>query len=177
MCRHKSSEIAAGFGRTQIPRNLSYSSHIPGVQQENTHTNKRFKSFQHTFTLCDLLWCAHFTWRTQQHLPGHPPPPHVPLAPFRDLPGVRGCCGALRMGLHGECCAQSLLLVPSSSGTQAQLRAGVGKGQQPLCRCGEGSCATGEGPSCSAHGGEGSGTAGGKWAGGMRYTRAVLINS
>lgn len=106
--------------------------------------------------------------------------PHLPTSlwlPSETCRACRGCCGALRMGLHGECCAQSLLLVPSSSGTQAQLRAGVGKGQQPLCRCREGSCATGEGPSCSAHGGEGSGTAGGKWAGGMRYTRAVLINS
>lgn len=36
LCRHKSSEIAAGFGRTRIPRNLSYNSHLPGVQQENT---------------------------------------------------------------------------------------------------------------------------------------------
>lgn len=44
-----------------------------------------------------------------------------------------GCCGALQMGLHGECCAESLLLVPSSSGTQTPLRAGVGKSQKPLC--------------------------------------------
>lgn len=155
----------------------------PLVQQSPTrraagkHTNKRFKSFQHTFTLCDLLWWAHFTWRTQQHFPGHPHLPTSLWLPSETCWVCRGCCGALRTGLHGECCAESLLLVPSSSGTQTPLRAGVGKSQKPLCRCREGSCAIGKGSCCSAHGGEASGTAGGKRAGGMRYTRAVLINS
>lgn len=131
MCRHKSSEIAAGFGRTQIPRNLSYSSHIPGVQQENTHTNKRFKSFQHTFTLCDLLWWAHFTWRTQQHLPGHPPPPHVPLAPFRDLLGMQGM---LRCSADGV--TRGVLCSEPPPGPIQQWDAGTAS-----CRCRQGPAA------------------------------------